>query len=161
MEIDKNIFGRIKKEAENNYRKIGSIYCPYLKDDVSFNNKGLDHIKLKEWDKARLLSDQYLRLKFLKLVPLIIKDSHTLQEYSEQRRLERQKINSRWEKRLVTVRYYGFVAIVKEIKIKVIVKEIEGGKPFFWSVIPFWKREKDPLLRQTKKVFCDGDLENQ
>ncbi len=72
------------------------------------------------------------------------------------------KRNSRRERILVPVKYYGFVAIIKfKVKIKIIVKEIESGQPFFWSVIPFWKTKKDSITEQTKKVFHDGDLEKQ
>ena len=59
-----------------------------------------------------------------------------------------------------SVTYYGFVAIINTIKIKVIVKKIENGQPFFWSIIPFWKTKKDPICLETKKVFHEGDLEN-
>ena len=59
-------FDQIKKSAEEQYRKINSILCPFLNKKVNFNAKGLDHIKFKEWNKTRLISEQYLRLKFLK-----------------------------------------------------------------------------------------------
>ena len=60
------------------------------------------------------------------------------------------------------VKYYGFVAIVNfKVKIKIIIKEAESGQPFFWSVIPFWKIKKDPITKQTKKVFHEGDPEKQ
>jgi hypothetical protein len=67
---------------------------------------------------------------------------------------------------MVNVKFYGFVAITNMdsngmIRIKIIVKEIEGGEPYFWSIIPFWKCKKDPILEQTKKVFHDGDLNIQ
>ncbi len=154
-------FEILKEEAEKSYRSIGEVYCPYLKKAVKFNAKGLDHIKLKQWNKARLISDQYLRLKFLKLTPLVIKNSHTVQEFHEKNSLERQSVNSRWERKMVLVKYYGFVAILNNARIKVIVKEISGGLPFFWSVIPFWKTKNDPLVGQVKHVFYEGDLENQ
>jgi len=155
-------FDQIKKSAEEQYRKINSIFCPFLNKKVNFNAKGLDHIKFKEWNKTRLISEQYLRLKFLKLAPLIIEKASTLQEFSETKVFERIKRNARRERMLTPVRYYGFVAIIKfKVKIKIIVKEIENGQPFFWSVIPFWKTKKDSITEQTKKVFHEGDLEKQ
>ena len=69
---NRKIFDKVKKEAEICYKKIGEIYCPYLKKDVLFNIKGLKHIKFHQWKKARTISDQYLRFKFLKLSPEII-----------------------------------------------------------------------------------------
>jgi hypothetical protein len=59
------LFEKIKKEAEENYGKINKIFCPALNREVLFNSKGLNHIKMKDWNKARLQDDQYLRLKFL------------------------------------------------------------------------------------------------
>lgn len=126
---------------------------------VHFNAKVLNHIKFKEWKKARLASDQYLRLKFIKLVPEIIKNSHTLQEIKECRVFERRKINSRWENRMEEVIYYGFIAIINKVRVKVIIKSLSGGSPYFWSVIPFWKNWTDPLYIKTKKIFHEGDLE--
>ena len=155
-------FDQIKKSAEEQYRKINSNFCPFLNKNVNFNAKGLDHIKFKEWNKTRLISGQYLRLKFLKLAPLIIEKASTLQEFSETKVFERIKRNSCRERILIPVKYYGFVAIIKfKVKIKIIVKEIENGQPFFWSVIPFWKTKKDSITEQTKKVFHEGDLEKQ
>jgi hypothetical protein len=151
-------FEDVKNKAEAYYKTIGEIDCPYLKDKVLFNAKGLDHIKFKEWDKARSVQDQYVRLRLLKIAPQVISQSHTLQEYFETSRFERQKINSRWEKRLITVRYYGFVAIINSHRIKVIVKEIEGGGKFFWSLIPFWKTRKG-IDHKNQKILHEGDLE--
>lgn len=154
-------FQIIKQKAEGDYKKINKVFSPFLKRNVSFNAKGLDHIKLKQWNKARLLSDQFLRIKFLCLAPKIIEKSTTLQEYIETKNFERINMRSRWQKMMVPVKYYGFIAIVDyKIKIKIIIKEIVGGQPFFWSIIPFWKTKNNPILNETKKVFHDGDLES-
>ena len=121
-------FDQVKKGAEEQYKKINSVFCPFLKRNVNFSAKGLDHIKFKEWNKTRLISAQYLRLKFLELAPLIIEKVSTLQEFSKTKVFERRKINSRWEQILTPVKYYGFVAIINfKVKIKIIVKEVEGG----------------------------------
>ncbi len=88
-------FKKAKESAQNFYKTIGQVYCPYLKEEVSFNAKGLDHIKLHGWNKARPLKEQYVRLRLLELAPKIIKESHTLQEIYETKSFERQRINSR------------------------------------------------------------------
>jgi len=77
-----------------------------------------------------------------------------LQEFDERNIFVRQKINSRWEKRLKTVRYYVFIAFLKEynFRLKIIIKEIEGGQPFFWSVYPSWKVIKN-INKKNKKIF--------
>jgi hypothetical protein len=43
---------------------------------------------------------------------------------------------------MLDVNYYGFVAIIKDARMKVIVKRVGDGTPFFWSLIPFWKNDK-------------------
>jgi hypothetical protein len=150
----------VKKEAEEVYRNIDSVLCPYLKTKVNFNAKGLDHIKMKSWNKARLASDQYLRLKFLRLAPEVLKGSGTLQEIKETKNFERIKSVGKWQSLMKPVVYYGFIAIIRKVKIKVIVKKIENGQPYFWSIIPYWKSQKDELCQKIKKVFHEGDLEN-
>ncbi len=57
------------------------------------------------------------------------------------------------------VRYYVFVAIINEARIKVIIKEIEGGVKFFYSLYPSWKVTLD-INGQKKKKFYSGDLES-
>jgi len=34
--------------------------------------------------------------------------------------------------------FYEFVAILDEIRVRVIVKQIDGGQYIFWSIIPYW-----------------------
>lgn len=161
MEIEQGKFLKAKEEAENYYKTIGQIYCPYLKEKISFNTKGLEHLKFKDKNKARIISDQYIRLKLLKLAPHIIEKSNTLQDFFETKKFEQQKINSRWEYRFVKVTYYGFVAIINNARIKIIIKEIEGGNKFFWSLIPFWKnnRKNSGNNFENKKILHAGDME--
>lgn len=153
-------FDDVKRKAEEEYKKLDNVINPFLKKRINFNAKGLDHIKFKEWNKARPISDQFVRLKFLTLAPKILECASTIQEFSESKSLERIKSNSQWNFFAKSVKYYGFVAIWNfRIKIKIVVKEIEGGQPFFWSIIPFWKTRQDPILEEIKKVFHEGDLE--
>jgi hypothetical protein len=157
-DIDK--FNKAKDEAEKFYKNIGKVYCPYLKDSVSFNVKGLDHIKFSDWNKTRPLKDQYIRLRLLPLAPRIVRESNTLQEFSKTIRQERRRVNAVWEIGLVETTYYGFVAVINKCRLKIIVKEISGGSKYFWSIIPFWKnrRYNDG---SNKKILHEGDLELQ
>jgi hypothetical protein len=84
-------FQKAKTEAEEFYKNLSEIYCPYLQTKVAFNTKGLEHIKFKERGKARSARDQYVRLRLLKLAPEIIQKSHTLQDFYETKHLEQQK----------------------------------------------------------------------
>ena len=158
MEISDIKFNQIKEEAEKYYDGIGKIKCPYLNDNVHFNSEGFEHLLFKSWNKTRSRNEQYTRLRLLPLVCQVISKSHTLQEYDEKQILARQKINSRWEKKNKTAYYYVFVAIIKDCRIKVIVKEIAGGQKFFYSLYPSWKVVFDANGNQ-RKVFYSGDLE--
>lgn len=160
MKINLEKFTKIKSDAEIFYKTIGEIYCPYFKENISFNAKGLDHIKFKNWNRTRLLEDQYMRLKFIHLASQIIKKSHTIQEIRKSKNFERQKINSRWERRMISVKHYAFIAIMDGIRVKIIIKEIEGGKKFFWSICPYWKQKKD-FNGIIRKILHEGDLETQ
>ena len=120
-------FEKVKQEAETFYKTVDAVFCPYLKSKVNLNAKGLDHIKMKSWNKTRLVPDQYLRLKFLKLVPEVLQAAGTLQELHETKNFESIKNTGKWQHTLKTVAYYGFVAIVRNVKIKIIIKKVEGG----------------------------------
>lgn len=157
MGIDINKFKQLKKDATAFYNALEKVKCPYFSDFVSFNSKGMSHLKFKSWNNTRPVRDQYMRFKLLKYAPEIIKNSHTLQEYCERKRLERVQINSRWEQRAVSIKYYGFIAIIDEVRIKIIIKETKGGEKYFWSIIPCWKQDKSIL---NKKILHEGDLEN-
>jgi len=156
VEIDFKKFNKLKKESINFYNSLEKVKCPYFSDDISFNSKGMRHLKFKSWNKSRSVKDQYMRFKLLKYAPEIIKKSNTLQEVCQKKNFERIKTNTRWEDKAIEVNYYGFVAIMDEIRIKVIIKEIIGGEKYFWSIIPCWKQDKTIL---NKKILHEGNLE--
>lgn len=157
MNIDLKKFEKIKEESLEFYNSLGEIKCPYFNDKVSFNTKGIQHLRFKAFNKTRPIQDQYMRLKLLKYAPEIIKKTNTLQEICQKKNFERIQINSRWEQKAIEVNYYGFVAIMDEVRIKIIVKETTGGEKYFWSIIPCWKQDKEIL---NKKILHEGDLEN-
>ncbi len=57
---------------------------------------------------------------------------------------------------MMDVHYYAFVAIVDDLRVKVIVKQISGGEKYFWSIYPFWRAGKD----DSKRLLFSGDPEN-
>jgi hypothetical protein len=133
-------FDVLKASAEEGYKKIGEIQCPFLNDRVAFNAMGLDHVKLKSWNHARTEMDQFMRLKLLHLAPEVIRKSHTLQGIEEGNRMERVKIHGRWESRVIHVSYHEFISVLKGYRVRVIVKKIDNGPYYFWSIIPYWKQ---------------------
>lgn len=153
---DEQDFEKVKTEAEDFYKTIGDVYCPYFKEAITFNVKGIKHLKFKSDRQARPRKDQYSRLKLLRLAPQILKQSHTLQGIWRLKRFEPQKTNQRWEHVLKEVVYYEFIAVLENVRVKVIVKEIHGGEKHFWSVIPFWGVDK----ATSKRILHSGDPNN-
>lgn len=151
----KEDFERIKKEAEEFYDTIKEIHCPYFCEKIAFNVKGIKHLKFKTDQQARPQADQYARLKLIRLAPEVLKLSKTVQGISEKKKIEYQKMNSRWEHVMKLVKHYEFIAVLNGVRVKVIVKEVEGGEKHFWSVIPFWGIDKET----SKRLLFSGNPE--
>lgn len=147
--LDKN-FERVRADAEVWYESVDEAYCPYLNQSVVFNKKGITHIKFKRDGVARSRQDQYMRLKHIKLAYRILEKSRTLQEYKEGKTFEEVKSNRKRERVMQNAKYFGFVAIIFDQgfakRLKIIVKQVGGGNPYFWSIIPSWSRNKELKL---------------
>ncbi len=135
-------FEEIKTKGEEFYKDIGEVYCPYFKDKVSFNAKGIEHLKYKQRGKARNDNDQYMRFKLIHLAPEVLKISSSVQGILDTKKFEFIKSHNRTDKISVNVFYYEFIAVIKRNRVKVIIKQIDSGKIFFWSIIPFWGMNK-------------------
>jgi len=146
-------FFKVKEETEKFYHSIKEIRCPYFAENIVFNAKGLRHLKFKSDQKARTQEEQYIRLKLLKLAPEVLQKSHTIQGIWETKKFEEQKMNKRWEKILKEVIFYEFIAILENLRVKVIIKEVRGGVKYFWSVIPFWNVDKS----SSRRILSSGD----
>ncbi len=140
-------FEETKNTGEVFYRSIGKVYCPYLKCDVSFNTQGLEHLKFKKREKARAISDQYMRFKLINLAPEILRSSHTLQGFLETKGFEKIRMQGRTDIVLKPVSYYEFIAVIKRNRIRVVIKQIDNGEKFFWSLIPFWRMKGSTMTR--------------
>lgn len=145
-------FEEVKEKGEELYKSLGEVFCPFLKEKVSFGAHGLEHLKFKRREKARLEKDQYMRFKLLHLAPEILKSSHTLQGILETKKLERIRTNSRTDTVLKPVTYYEFIAVLKRNRVRIIVKQIDGGQKFFWSIVPFWGMKIETMRR----ILHDG-----
>lgn len=146
-------YQRIKNQAYKNYKRIGKVHCPYLKTKVSFNSKGFRHLIYKAGHKKRDKQSQIMRFKLLGKAHEVLKITTTLQEYqSESKEMLVKEYNQKVNK-IVTVKYFGFIAIIDNWKFKVIVKKVGNGNPFFWSVIPNWR------TRRKEKILYKGNME--
>jgi len=149
-------YEQVKSDAELFYGAIGEVFCPYFNESITFNAKGLKHLKFKDDRKARPANEQYARLRLVHKAPEVLKASHTIQGIWVTKRMEQQKTNSRWESVLKQVTFYEFIAIIDDARMKVIVKEVEGGEKHFWSVIPYWGIDK----QIGKRIMYSGDPEH-
>ena len=154
-------FDELKRRAEEFYKGLGEVHCPYLKEKITFNAKGLEHLKFNSKNHARPLADQRTRLRLIHLAPEVIKSSHTIQGLSHARVFEYIRSNARTECVLKDVTYYEFIAIVEDRqekkRIRVVIKQIENGPKYFWSVIPFWKMDKDKRERKMGSGHLETD----
>jgi len=136
--MDEYSLDKVVIKGEGLYKTFSSIHCPYLESKVYFNALGLEHLKFKKRNKARSRHDQYMRFKLLHLVPEVLRLSRTIQGIWKTKSFERVRVHSRTDIILKPVTYFEFIAVLENVRIKVIVKQIDGGEKFFWSLIPFW-----------------------
>lgn len=141
-------FEETKRKAEELYKTFGEIYCPYFSEKVYFNTGGLEHLKFKHPRRARSQDDQHMRFKFLHLVPEVLRLSRTVQGIWETKHFERVRVRSRTEVVLKPVVYSEFIAVLKGVRLKIVVKQVDGGQRLFWSVIPFWGINKETNKRK-------------
>ena len=153
---DEQDFEKVRTDAETFYTSIGEIRCPYFGEKISFNVEGLKHLKFKSDKVARSHSEQYARLKLLSLAPQILSLSRTVQGIWHTKHFERIRIHSRTDIILKPVSFYEFIAVLENTRAKVIVKQIDGGQKFFWSIIPYWKIDSI----NSRRVLHSGDPEH-
>ena len=148
---DEQDFERVRNDAEAFYAAVIKVRCPYFGEEIAFNAKGLRHLKFKSDH-----NDQYSRLKLIRYAPEVLRLSRTLQGMWSKKCFETQKTNSRWEHVLKDVTFYEFIAVLDNIRIKIIVKEVTGGEKHFWSVIPHWGID----TTNSRRILHSGDPEH-
>jgi hypothetical protein len=96
-----------------------------------------------------------MRFKLINLAPEVLKISSSVQGIWETKRFEHLKVNKKWENTLMNVVYYEFIAVIKRNRVKIIIKQIDGSRKIFWSIIPFWGMNKETMTR----LFHEGNPE--
>ena len=89
----------------------------------------------------------------------LLKITTTVQEQDSYKSTIKVKEFGERVKRTKVMQYYGFIAIIDGWKVKVIVKKIGNGEPFFWSIIPNWVTNKKRDLGK-KYINFSGNLES-
>lgn len=138
MDDDLNIsaFNIAKEKAKKHFEDKKKIYCPYFGVDVILNSDGFHHLQFSA-RRERNKSEQLLKFNLLPLALEIIRKSGTVQEIRE----EMLPLGHKSKDGLTVmkkVKYWAFVAIVGERKIKVraILRQVGDGNIIFWSVMP-------------------------
>lgn len=116
------------------YESFKKVYCPFVKEEISFNSKGFRHLLYKNGQRKRSEIEVAERFNFIKNAKDILSVTTTLQEK---------------EIRDICITFYAFIAIIKEVKLKVVIKkEGDKGSWYFYSVIPHYVTSPK---RDTKK----------
>ncbi len=145
-------FQQILRRAQELYALIGHIHCPYFREPVEFNAQGFEHLRRKSWNRGRERRDQFMRLKYITRAPEILRASRTVQGIQETSEWERRRRHGRWERLLLPVTYFEFVAVLERRRFKVIIKQLPNGARIFWSLIPFWRQTETG-----KRIIHDGN----
>ena len=157
MTLDLDNFEEVKIKGEELYKTLTEVHCPYFNDKVHFNVQGLEHLKFKRQRKARPRQDQYMRFKLLRLAPVIIRNSKTVQGIWETKSFEKVRVHNRTDTVLKDVEYHEFVAVMEGVRAKVIVKQVYGGQRFFWSIIPHWGIDKKTKKKKLHSGYPEED----
>ncbi|MFA6918226.1 MAG: hypothetical protein WC285_05380 [Candidatus Gracilibacteria bacterium] len=139
-EISLESLAALKAETKLYYNSLKGIYSPYFGEVVRFTSEGFHHICYKNASdpKERDKNSQYMRLKLFRLAPKLLRDSKTVQEYFCDKQFVTVKHNKRKEKVLKEIKYWGFVGIIDDRRIKVVVRQQGDGEKKFLSIIPNW-----------------------
>lgn len=133
-----------KEEFEKYYKSIGKIFCPYFKEYVHFTDKGLEHLKFKSHFLPRTVKDSRVRMSLIPNAVRVLTITRTIQGVNSVMRFENRFVHNRKEKALQLVKYFEFIAVIDNKKIKVIIKQITGDHMTFLSVIPLFKEKTPP-----------------
>ena len=145
--VGQDDFESLKLLTEIEYKKIGSIYCPAFKANVTFNSDGFHHLRYDNHRSER--NKKVQRGKFIQLDRArdIVEKSTTVQEY---RRgiCTIGKADKSGFKNTSLVEWFGFFAVTsftKQTRVKVVIRRVGGdnGIFHFWSVIPYWTLTND------------------
>ncbi len=118
-------YSELLEKSKLYYQELDTVYSDALQDNIYFNSKGFNHITFKNPRNIRPITDQMNRLKLLESAIQLIKKANIYQEYEEVTGLENKNI-----------KYWGIIAILNNVKLKVIIRSIGNGQKHFWSVIP-------------------------
>ena len=126
---------KLKAKQKVYYKKIVSVPCPILGDEVFFTSEGYNHLLYERHNSPRNISEQYLKLMCLSHAVEVVKKCVLI---SETRKLKKEI-----KGKMKDVIQYGLVYEVSPgEKIKVVVEKVGNGKHKFKSIMPYERRRK-------------------
>jgi hypothetical protein len=149
-------FEKLRLETEQYYSSVEHVRCPALDDAlIHFTSEGFNHLRYSK-KKARSQVDQAAKFKLVRRGVELLTKTTTIQEYSERYEEIHRKRYKKMTKEWCVVGYWGFIAIIRGVRLKIVVKRIENGKYLFWSAIPVWQTKDFQGHKITDK--SKGDL---
>jgi hypothetical protein len=135
---DTSYHAREKTSAEEFYKGIQNVHCPYFSQPVIFNSDGFNHLQFSA-GRERDKSAQIFKFNLLPFAPDIIRKSGTIQEYRKQwGKVGRKRKDGFQDTK--EMEYWGLIALVPDkngpmVSIKVILRRVGDGNITFWSVM--------------------------
>jgi hypothetical protein len=126
---DKDFFKLLKKRKDA-YNTTKNIYCPFLKEVVYFNNKGIFHATHSGDKTFRPRADAVRRLNLLPHIYDCIKYATGFE--NEPRITPKNGPNNRYGAEIIE--YELMHSVNKKFKAVVILKRIGNGRLYYWSV---------------------------
>lgn len=140
--FDEKRYISTKENAKKLYDAFKATKCKALGDQVVvFNAEGFNHLiytKRKERGKF----DQIGRLNCLYFAPKILELTTTIQETQEGMIDTVVKKYGKKVTETKTIKYWAFIAIMGDRRIKVVVRKIGNGQIEFRSICPIWKTKR-------------------
>ncbi len=131
-------YNGIRDEAQKLYATFSKVFCPALGQHVHFTSNGFNHLIYQGAKKERDKKTQILRFDMLERAKFILETSTTFQEFEENMEYRRVNRHGKYVSVNLVVRSWGFIAIVRKFRVKVVVTQIGNSKIEFYSVIPAW-----------------------
>ena len=144
-----NDYEEIRKKALDKYSAYRPVPCLAFGGElIHFTSEGFNHLVYPKPKKPRDPRAQILRFDMLDRGKKILEVSSTFQEYEEY--LEYKKVNRRGKyiELPTVIKMWGFVAVIQNFRVKVVVRQEGNGKRQFLSVAPAWftKQYRDMKL---------------
>lgn len=132
------------EQRRTEYKSYSAPYCLALREYVSFNSDGFNHLRFRTDGTPRKPMEQMYKLGLLPLVIPVIRLAARVDQY--ERRLApigRKKKNA--QKVLKEVEYWALVAVVgkQSVKLRVILRKVGDGNLHFWSVMKLGENPKN------------------